>query len=116
MLHSYMTHPQPLDIEKEICKLKESTDDQMNILSGNKGIAIDTLSEFYQLYIDSDDSQDPLHASKVKDMEKAVSKTCLSMGYSVEAYYERIALAYNQILKTRLSKNVFNLRDEPGKW
>jgi hypothetical protein len=58
MLHSYMTHPHPLDIEKDICVLEESLEDQLCALSGNRGIAVDTLSEFssfsgiefYQLY------------------------------------------------------------------
>ena len=40
-------------------------------------------------------------------MEKSVSKTCNSVGKSLEAYYQRIAKAYNHILKSRFS-NGFN--------
>ena len=49
MLHSYMTNPHPLEIEKENTVIEETVEEQANILPGNKGMMMDTLSEFYQL-------------------------------------------------------------------
>jgi len=49
LLHSYLSNPQPLEIEKSNSILEEEIEDQSNILPGNKDIVMDTLSEFYQL-------------------------------------------------------------------
>jgi hypothetical protein len=115
MLHSYLTHSQPLEIEQDVKEdtsaLDEAAEEQSNIIPGNKNIVMDTLSEFYQLYIESEEERDdPIQQEKVEDMERAISRTCKNVGNSLEAYYQRIATAYNDILKSRITKGYYSLK------
>jgi predicted ArsR family transcriptional regulator len=68
--------------------------------------------KFYR-YVESEEERlDPSQVEIIKDMEKSVSKTCKSVGSSLEAYYQRISKAYNDILKSRFSKGYCSLK--PG--
>lgn len=86
---------------------------------------MDTLSEFYQLYvspiylcryIESEEERSAaFQQDKVADMERTISKTCKNVGNSLEAYYQRIAKAYNDILKSRISKGYYTLKPSVSK-